>query len=64
MPYEHYCDDFIYVFTGHSAKFGSYSVMELKSNRIVDIQLVQVSVTELYNRNMFHVFDYCVCELF
>ena len=28
---------------GHSAKFGSYTVMELKKKVIIDIQLVQVS---------------------
>ena len=27
---------------GHSAKFGSYSIMDLVNNRILDIQLVQV----------------------
>ena len=27
---------------GHSAKFGSYSVMDLESMNIIDIQLVQV----------------------
>lgn len=29
-------------FLGHSAKYGTYSVMDLKANRIVDIQLIQV----------------------
>ena len=29
---------------GHSAKFGSYTVMELKKEVILDVQLVQVSV--------------------
>ena len=27
---------------GHCAKFGSYTMMELKINRVIDIQLVQV----------------------
>jgi hypothetical protein len=27
---------------GHCAKYGSYTMLELRSNRIVDIQLVQV----------------------
>ena len=27
---------------GHSAKFGSYSVMDLEANKIVDVQLIQV----------------------
>lgn len=30
--------------SGHSAKYGSYSVMHLQENKIIDIQLVQVSV--------------------
>lgn len=29
---------------GHSAKFGSYTVMELKKQVVLDIQLVQVSI--------------------
>ncbi len=29
---------------GHSAKFGSYSIMELKKKVILDIQLVQVGI--------------------
>ena len=29
---------------GHSAKFGSYTVMELKKGVVIDVQLVQVSV--------------------
>lgn len=32
-----------FIFEGHSAKFGSYSMMDLRSNTIIDIQLVQVS---------------------
>ena len=28
---------------GHSAKFGSYTVMELKKKVVIDVQLVQVS---------------------
>lgn len=28
---------------GHCAKYGSYSMMDLSSNKIVDIQLVQVN---------------------
>lgn len=31
------------VFIGHSAKFGSYTVMDLKTNTVIDVQLVQVS---------------------
>ncbi|PIK60739.1 hypothetical protein BSL78_02303 [Apostichopus japonicus] len=34
---------------GHTAKFGSYTVMELKSNKIVDVQLVQKN--EVANSN-------------
>ena len=29
---------------GHSAKYGSYSMLELRINKVVDIQLVQASV--------------------
>ena len=29
---------------GHSAKYGSYSMLELNLNKIVDIQLVQVQL--------------------
>jgi solute carrier family 8 (sodium/calcium exchanger) len=29
---------------GHSAKFGSYTMMELKANVIIDMQLVQVNI--------------------
>ena len=28
---------------GHCAKYGSYTIMELNINRIIDIQLIQVS---------------------
>lgn len=27
---------------GHSAKFGSYTMMDLKSKNVIDLQLVQV----------------------
>ena len=27
---------------GHSAKYGSYTMVELQSNKVIDIQLVQV----------------------
>jgi hypothetical protein len=33
---------------GHSAKFGSYAVMDLEKNMVVDIQLVQVLYTHIY----------------
>ena len=29
---------------GHCAKFGSYSVMEARLNKIIDIELVQVEI--------------------
>ncbi len=29
---------------GHSAKYGSYSVIEERINKVIDIQLVQVSL--------------------
>ena len=32
-----------FIKTGHSAKFGSYTMMDLRANTIVDLQLVQVS---------------------
>jgi hypothetical protein len=32
---------------GHCAKFGSYSVMDLIQNKILDVQLVQVNVDVL-----------------
>ena len=34
---------------GHSAKFGSYTMMELKKGVVIDVQLVQVSALMLYN---------------
>ena len=27
---------------GHSAKYGSYSIMDLESNKILDVQMIQV----------------------
>lgn len=32
---------------GHSAKYGTYSLMDVEQNKIVDSQLVQVCTTEL-----------------
>jgi solute carrier family 8 (sodium/calcium exchanger) len=29
---------------GHTAKYGSYSIMNLDNNKVVDVQLVQVNV--------------------
>ena len=29
---------------GHTAKFGSYSMMDLNSNKVLDMQLVQVMI--------------------
>ena len=29
---------------GHNAKYGSYSLMEMKSKKIIDVQLVQVRI--------------------
>ena len=37
---------------GHSAKYGTYTLMELSHNIILDIQLVQVIIT-LHNFNLF-----------
>lgn len=33
----------VIVFEGHSAKYGSYTMMDLEMNTIVDLHLVQVS---------------------
>ena len=33
---------------GHSAKYGSYSILELTCNKIIDFKLVQVSTTAIY----------------
>lgn len=33
---------------GHCAKYGSYTMMEVRSNRIIDIQLVQVCLIYLF----------------
>lgn len=33
-----------FIYSGHCAKFGSYTMMNLETNRVVDIQLVQVSL--------------------
>ncbi len=33
---------YFFVIAGHSAKYGSYTMMDLQTNNIVDIQLVQV----------------------
>jgi solute carrier family 8 (sodium/calcium exchanger) len=30
---------------GHCAKFGSYSIMDLQRNKVLDIQLVQVIIS-------------------
>lgn len=41
---------------GHSAKFGSYTMMHLDSNNIIDIQLVQVTfhlVKNIYEHFVF-----------
>ena len=38
----------------HTAKYGSYSLLELRSGKILDTQLVQVSVS----------FSPCICSLF
>jgi len=34
---------------GHSAKYGSYTLMEMDENKIINIQLVQVLSTIIYN---------------
>ena len=40
---------------GYSAKFGSYTVMELKRDVVIDVQLVQVSI--LYY-NLFYYINF------
>ena len=30
---------------GHSAKYGSYSIIELNKNKVIDLKLVQVTAT-------------------
>ena len=35
--------------SGHSAEFGSYSVLEVESNVVLDVKLVQVSIGMLQN---------------
>ena len=55
-----FCNTF--VFLGHSAKFGSYSLMNLESNTIMDIQLVQVCFSDI---NIFVLlFEYYMCVWF
>lgn len=41
---EHTIYDCEIVFTGHCAKFGSYSLMDLQSNKVVAMELVQVNM--------------------
>ena len=43
---------------GHSAKYGSYSVLELTCNKIVDFKLVQVSII------LVCIYSYYACVLF
>jgi hypothetical protein len=35
---------------GHNAKYGSYSLMDLRCNTVVDLQLIQVNMLSHYNR--------------
>ena len=51
-----YCDN---VFTGHSAKFGSYTTMDLNTNTVVDLQLVQVGLDEWNFTVSFSCFQCC-----
>lgn len=43
---------------GHCAKFGSCSMTDLDTNRIVDIQLLQVTIWYIVFKIYFHVL-YC-----
>lgn len=38
---------------GHSAKFGSYTIMELKQKAVIDVQLVQVSTYYLHTHPLY-----------
>lgn len=38
---------FNFLFSGHSAKFGSCTIMDLHTNTIVDMQLIQVGEIKL-----------------
>jgi len=33
---------YVSIYLGHSSKYGSYTLMDMHSNTIVDLQLVQV----------------------
>ena len=53
---------------GHCAKFGSYSMLECRINKVIDVQLVQVSIVKLSHRCMlqnctfFVISDKIFCE--
>lgn len=39
---------------GHSAKFGSYTLMHMESNTILDVQLIQVGNFEAFSKIVTH----------
>ena len=45
---------------GHSAKYGSYTTMELSLKKVIDLQLVQVVVVVLYSTCLTVYFS-CYC---
>ena len=38
---------------GHSAKFGSYGIIDLETNKVIHIELVQVRIIVCNNYNYF-----------
>ena len=38
---------------GHSAKFGSYEIIDLETNKVIHIELVQVRIIACNNYNYF-----------
>ena len=55
------CDN---VFTGHCAKYGSYTMMHLNTNTIVDLQLVQVGRTNEILLFSFSYYKFFQCHTF
>ena len=47
---------------GHSAKYGTYSLIELSCNNIVDFELVQVNTLLLNNLYSIHAYYFFAIE--
>ena len=47
---------------GHSAKFGSYTMMELKKRIVLDLQLVQVSSEYVYHTTSYYICSVIIIE--